>query len=256
MVTIKTQEEIIKLKDGGKILAIILNEVIKNVKKGVSTEYLEELAKKRIKEAGAEPSFLNYKNKAEDVSFPTCLCASINSAIVHGPACPKQILRSGDVIGLDLGIKYKGLFTDMARTVIVGKADQKAKKLIKVAKKSLEIAQKQVKPGNHISDVSRAVQVYAEKEGFGVVKSLVGHGVGYAVHEPPRIPNYVEKNQPIIELKEGMVLAIEPMLTVGDPELITADDGWTQITKDGSLTAHFENTVVVTNNGYEVITKK
>lgn len=255
MVTIKSKKEIELLREGGKILASILEEIVKEAKVGVSTAELEKMAEKRIKKAGAQSSFKNYKNKVEDKPFPTCLCTSINSEIVHAPSLPGRKIKNGDVLGLDLGIKYKGLYTDMAVTIGVGKVNQMARKLIKVTKKALVLAQSQIKPGNYVADISKAVQDFAQKEGFNVVRSLVGHGVGYAVHEEPRVPNYIEANQPKIELKEGMVLAIEPMVTVGSYILETKGDGWTQVTVDGSLAAHYENTVVVTKNGCEVLTK-
>ncbi|RJR32016.1 type I methionyl aminopeptidase [Candidatus Parcubacteria bacterium] len=255
MIRIKTKKEIEILKEGGKILAEVLYEVMNHAAPGIFSSELEELANKRIKSFGAEPSFKNYQGSKDDIPFPSSLCCSINEAVVHGPCFPGQELKTGDVVGFDLGIKFKDLYTDMARTIGIGKIEKRARKLIDTTKICLELAQKQVKAGNSISDISAAVQNFAEKKGFGIVKNLVGHGVGYAVHEEPRIPNYVDLTQPKIELKEGIVLAIEPMLTMGKADLTVGKDGWTQITRDKSLTAHFENTVVVTATGFEVITK-
>lgn len=258
MLTIKKPEEIKVLQTGGKILAEVLSELIQQVKPGIKTSELDKLAEKLIKRKGGLPSFKNYKNKPEEKPFPTSICASVNEQLVHTPTSNYQ-LKNGDILSLDLGIKYpasdKGFFTDMAVTVPVGRVSQIARKLIKVTKKALELGINQIKPGNHISDISKAIQSYVESQGFSVIRQLVGHGVGYQVHEEPRIPNYLDKKQKDIQLKKGMVLALEPMVSVGDYPVKTLNDGWTVVTADGSLSAHFEHTVVVTQNGHEIITK-
>jgi methionyl aminopeptidase len=216
-----------------------------------------------IKKAGARPSFKGYKSDLERKEFPTALCVSINNQVVHAPSLPSRRLAAGDIVGIDLGIEYpfengeKGFYTDMAVTIPVGKISAEAKKLIKATKKSLGMAIAEVKPGNHLSDIGRAVQNCIESQGFSVVRDLVGHGVGYAVHEDPQIPNFIVKNGKFedAELKPRMVLAIEPMVNAGSPEIKSMPDGFTIETLDGCLSAHFEHTVAVTDGGCEVLTE-
>ncbi len=248
MISIKNQREIEFLRQGGKILARVLNTVMATVRPGVSTQELNDLAEKLILEAGAEPSFKNYQG------FPAVLCTSVNEQVVHAIPRPDVIIRDGDIIGLDLGLWYKGLCTDMARTVGVGHISNENRRLIRVTERALGKALAQVSPGNRIGDISAAVQRWVESQGFSVVRSLFGHGVGYAVHEEPRIPNYGRPHTgPVLET--GMVLAIEPMVTVGHYDVHTADDGWSISTRDRSLAAHTEDTVVVTDDGCEILTK-
>lgn len=257
MITIKNEQDIKHLKCAGKILASVLELVIKQVRPGVTTAELDDLAEKLILDAGCEPSFKEFSERGGVAKFPTTLCVSVNNEVVHTPASGR-VIESGDIMGIDVGLKYnvdgKNYFVDMAKTVPVGNINRLAKKLIRVTEKSLMLGISQIKPGNYISDISRAVQEYAESQGFSVVRQLVGHGVGFAVHEPPRIPNYVEPGALEIELKAGMVLAIEPMVNVGGWQIKTLDDGWTVVTADGSLSAHFEHTVVVTTSGHLVLT--
>ena len=254
MISIKTPEEIKILRQGGQILASVLREVAEKVRPGVTTEELNNLAQKQIKEAGAEPSFLGYKGSKHETPFTSSLCTSINNEIVHAPAVPSRELKEGDIIGLDLGVKFKGLFTDMAMTVPAGKISRQAKKLTKVTQKALDIAVKNIKPGKTLWDFGGAVQDYVEKQGLNVIRDLVGHGVGHAVHEDPRVPNYRMKGSDEVILKEGMVLALEPMVCTGNWELKTLDDGWTIVMADGGLGCHWEVTVVVTKRGCEVLT--
>jgi len=256
MITIKKAEEIKILRESGRILASVLNELMEATKPGVTTGELNQLAVDLIFEAGARPSFQGYCGSLKENPFPTALCTSVNEELVHAPALPPRELENGDIIGLDLGVEYKGFYTDMAVTVPVGKTSPEAMELIKVTKKALDKGLAEVKPGNFISDISRIIQRYVESSGFSVIRDLVGHGVGYKVHEEPRIPNFIEPGQPKIELKEGMVLAIEPMVSVGDWRVKTLPDGWTVVMADGSLAAHFEHTVVVTKKGYEVLTRE
>ena len=253
MISIKTAKEIKILREGGKILASVLREVAKKVKPGVPTIELDELAEKLIREAGGEPSFLNYKTRYDKISYPASLCVSKNDEVVHGIPSEDKILIEGDIVSLDLGMKYKGLYTDMAITMPVGEIDEKAKKLIEVCKKSLSKGIKAARSGATISDIGFAVQSYVEKRGFKVVRNLAGHGVGYEVHEEPEIPNFGRKGTGEI-LKEGMVLALEPMITDGSYEIFLDNDNWTWKTKDGSLAAHFEHTIVVTKKGGEILT--
>jgi methionyl aminopeptidase len=253
MITVKSPEEIKILREGGRRLALVLYEVAERVKPGLATIGLDELAEKLIKKAGGEPSFKNYKGPGDKIPFPASLCISINDEIVHGIPSKDRILKEGDIVSLDLGMKYKNLYTDMAITVPVGQINNQAKKLIKVAEKSLGEGIKVIKEGNYIGDIGFSIQSYVEKKGFNVVRKLVGHGVGYKAHEEPEIPNFGEKGTREI-LKSGMVLALESMITVGSPDIVLDSDNWTWKTKDGSLTAHFEHTVAVTKTGADVLT--
>lgn len=253
MITIKTLEEIKTLKEGGKRLASILYEVAEKVKPGIATIKLDELAEELIIKAGGQPSFKNYKTADDKFFYPASLCVSINEEIVHGIPNAERILKDGDIVSLDLGMKYKNLYTDMSITVPVGKINKEAEKIIKATKKSLDMGIKATKEGARVGDIGFAIQSYAEKNGFNVVRKLVGHGVGYKVHEMPDVPNFGKKGTGL-KLKEGMVLALEPMLTVGSPEIILGKDNWTWKTKDGSLSALFEHTVAVTKNGVEILT--
>lgn len=254
MITIKTPEEIKILREGGKILASVLRQVAEKVGPGIATIELDKLAERLIKEAGGEPSFKNYKTRDDRIPFPASLCVSINDEVVHGIPSKERILQESDIVSLDLGLKYKNFYTDMAITVPVGKVNSLAKKLIEKTKKSLEKGIKAAKEGKQIGDIGYAIQTYVYKNGFSVVRNLVGHGVGYAAHEEPEIPNFGRKGTGEI-LREGMVLAIEPMITAGGLELVLDKDNWTWRTKDGSLSAHFEHTVVITKKGAEILTK-
>ncbi len=263
MITIKTKEEIKTLREGGKILAAILNKLAEMVKPEVTTGELEDRASELIKKAGGRPSFKKYKSKHDRKAFPTTLCTSINNEVVHAPSIPARKLNKGDIIGLDLGMAYpsgpgkKELYTDMAVTVGVGKISDQAQELIQVTEESLKHAINQVKPDNVLDNIGVAIQSIAEvAKGFSVVRELVGHGVGYDVHEEPKVPNYVvqgKKSESII-LKPGMVLAIEPMVNVGGWKIETLEDGFTVVTADSSLSAHFEHTVAVVESGYEILT--
>lgn len=258
-ITIKTPAEIVKLRKGGRILAGILKKVAEIARPGVKAIELDSLARKLIKEAGspreaggeagATPSFEGFGQPP----YPAVLCVSVNEGLVHCVPGERE-LKSGDVVGLDLGIWYEGLCTDMAITVGVGKISGEAKKLIKVTKKSLDIAISQVRPENTLGDIGYAVQSYVEKNSFSVIRKLVGHGVGYQVHEPPQIPNFGSKGHGEV-LKEGMVLALEPMVAVGHHDIEVLDNQWDIVMRDKSLSAHFEHTVAVTENGCEILTR-
>lgn len=257
MITIKKPEEIEVLRQGGKILAEVLAELVRQTRPGIKTIELNQIAEELIFQKGGIPSFKNYRSQRGEPAFPTTICASVNEQIVHVPASDYQ-LKEGDVLNIDIGMKYpaeNGLFTDMAVTVGVGQISQLARKLIKVTKKSLELGIAQVKEGNTINDIAKAIQDYVEGQGFSVIRQLVGHGVGYQVHEEPRIPNYVDGRDGNVKLKAGMVLAIEPMVSAGDYLIKTLEDQWSVVVADGSLGAHFEHTVVVTESGYEILTK-
>lgn len=259
MIIIKTKKEIEIMKEGGNILAEVMRKLTKEVKPGITTGYLEKMACDLISKAGGRPSFKGYKAILNAKGFPTALCASINDEVVHGPALPSRELKNGDIIGLDLGMEYpkkNGYYTDMAVTAPVGKINKEIKKLINTTKKSLELAIKQVKPGNNLNDIGRAIQKCAEENGFSVVRDLVGHGVGTDVHEEPQIPNYeiFDNSLDNVVLKEGMTIAIEPMINIGDYKIKCAKDGFTILTKDESISAHFEHTVAVTENGHKILT--
>jgi len=254
MITIKTKEEIEILKEGGKILAEVLNEISKMAKPGVSTGFLNKKSKEMILASGALPSFEGFKAGFSSRPYPATICASLNEVVVHGLPRDEIILKDGDILKLDLGVKYKNLFTDAAITVGIGKMTDEKNKLISVTKHALELAINEVKPGNHIGDIGYAIENYVEKEGFSVVKVLVGHGVGYAVHEEPNVPNYGRKGGGLI-LKSGMVLAIEPMVTLGSDKVRESKDGFGYETIDGSFSAQFEHTVAVTDDSHLILTK-
>lgn len=253
MVTIKNPKEIKALREGGKILASIMEKIKAEIAPGKNTDALDKLAEKLVFANGGAPAFKGYGGDAGK-PFPATICASINSEVVHGIPAKEKILRYGDIIKIDIGIKYKNLFTDMARTFPVGNISQEAQKLVEVTEQSFWEGAGKMKAGNFLSDYSRTVQEYAEGQGFSVVRNLVGHGIGKELHEDPHIPNYYNRKYQDLRLAAGMVLALEPMINEGKFETILEKDGWTFKTKDGKLNAHYENTVLVTDKGVEVLT--
>jgi len=248
---IKTDQEIEIIAEGGKILHDILRATADLVKPGISTGELNEYAENGITKAGGRPSFKGYGTKKNP--FPAGLCTSINSVVVHGIPSSKINLKEGDIITLDIGMEYKKLYTDTAITVPVGRISPEAKKLIDITKRSLNNAITQAIAGNTIGDIAFATQKTAEDAGFSVVRDLVGHGVGYDVHEDPAVPCYGKKGSGI-KLQEGMVLAIEPMVCQGEYFLQYEPDGWTISTKDEGLAAHFEHTIAITKKGARILT--
>ncbi|MDA2921660.1 type I methionyl aminopeptidase [Patescibacteria group bacterium AH-259-L07] len=260
VIFIRIPEEIEIMRTAGKILASVLSRVVSDVKPGISTFELDGLAEDLIVKAGAKPAFKGYPPPRTPASpgsrgaYPHTLCTSINEQVVHAIPSKDQVIQSGDIIGLDCGVLYQGYYADMAVTIPVGKISSKAKRLIKVTKKSLDIALNTIKPGIHLGDLSYAVQSYVEKNGFSVVRQLSGHGIGKNLHEEPTILNYGKPDTGIV-LKQGMTVAIEPMVNIGHWKVKTLDDGWTVATDDGSLSAHFEHTIVITKKGCEVLTK-
>lgn len=248
---VKKPEEIKLIAEGGKILGDILKRTASLVRPGISTLDLNDYAEAEMRKAGGRPSFIGYGTRKNP--FPAGLCTSINDAVVHGVPSSKDILQEGDIVGLDIGMQYKGFYTDTAVTVPVGKVSSLAQRLIEVTKKSLAAAIAQAKPGNKIGDIGFAAQSVGEDAGFSMVRDLVGHGVGYAVHEDPAIPNYGKKGTGE-ELVEGMVIAIEPMVCEKKPHVYFDTDGWTIRTHDGGLAAHFEHTVVITSKGAKILT--
>lgn len=254
MITIKTKEEIEILKQGGKILSDVLKELEKLAKPSISTGFLNQKAHEMILARGGEAAFLNYHPDFMEKPYPAALCASLNEVVVHGLPSNEVILKEGDILKLDLGVKYKNLFTDAAITVGIGKLTEEKQKLIDITKKALELAIKEVKPGNHIGDIGFAIENYVESSGFYVIEILVGHGVGYEIHEEPSIPNYGKKGKGP-ELRPGMVIAIEPMVSLKTKEVQLSKDGFGYETLGGSLSAHFEHTVAVTEDGHEILTE-
>jgi len=247
MIKIKSPEEIKIMAEGGKILAKIIKELEKKVKQGITTRELDKVAEDLVLKSGGRCSFKGYDG------FPNCLCTSINEEIVH--AIPSdRILEEGDIFSLDLGILYKGFHTDMAITVPVGKVSSDILRLIRITKKSLKRGIKKMKPGNTIGDIGNTIQRYVESQGFNVVRELCGHGIGREIHEDPKILNYGKRHTGE-KIKEGMVLCIEPMITMGDWKLKKSKDGHGWETQDGSLSAHFEHTIAVTKDRCKILTE-
>lgn len=246
MITIKSKREIELLKNAGNIVYQTHQYLKPYIKEGITTKELDKLAEDFIRSKDATPSFKGYEG------FPSTLCTSINSEVVHGFPSDRK-LKNGDIISIDIGACYKGYHGDSAWTYTVGEVDEKTKQLLEDTEKSLFIGLEQVKPGNRIGDIGYAIEQYARKHNLGVVRELCGHGVGTSVHEDPEVPNYgIPNTGP--RLKEGMVIAVEPMLTLGSPKVFLHDNDWTVDTQDGSLSAHFEHTVVVTKDGYQILT--
>lgn len=241
------------MREGGKILAGIMEKIAQKVAPGKNTQELDKLAEELVFTNGGSPSFKGYSGNAGR-EFPAAICASINSEVVHGIPAKKKILKNGDIFKIDIGMKYKSLHTDMARTFAVGDVSPEAKKLIEVTEKSFWEGVKKIGPGKKLSGYSKAVQKYVEVNGFSVVRNLVGHGVGKGLHEDPQIPNYFNKKYQDVKLAPGMTLALEPMVNAGGFETILGHDGWVFKTKNGSLSAHYENTVLITEKGVEVLT--
>lgn len=253
-VLIKTKEQIKGIEQSSNILAKTLEDLSKKVVPGVSTLDLENYARKKIKEHGATPAFLNYKPHGAKRPYPAALCVSINNEVVHGiPNEKPKILNDGDIVTLDLGVNFKGFFSDSAITVPVGKIDDNAKKLLKATKEALSEAIKIAKPGKKTGDIGFAIEKVARKYGFSSAKDLGGHGVGIYPHEDPFIPNWDCANQGVV-LEEGMVLAIEPMLNEKSGEVKILSDGYTFVTKDGGRSAHFEHTVVINKKTTKILT--
>jgi methionyl aminopeptidase len=247
MISLKSEREISQMRIAGGIVAQILEEMVNKVKPGISTGELDKFAESRCKDLKVTPAFKGYHG------FPASVCISINDEVVHGIPSSKRILKDGDIVGLDFGVIYEGWFGDSARTVAVGKISSEAQKLLDVTRGSLQAGIAECREGNRIFDIGHAVQKYVEGYGFGVVREFVGHGIGRALHEEPQVPNYGPKGKGLL-LKAGMVLAIEPMINAGSHEVKVLSDGWTAVTVDRSLSAHFEHTVAITRNGPEILT--
>lgn len=238
----------------GVHLAEALKAVEKKVAPGVSTHELDMYAREVIKSLGDEPAFLDYQPEGARFPFPAALCTSVNDEVVHGMPKEDVILKEGDIISIDLGLIHEGVIADHAMTVAVGKVDQKVKELLRATKESLDVGIKAIKPGAHVGDIGYAIESYIKPKGYGIVRELAGHGVGREIHEDPYVPNYGTKGTGAL-LKPGMVIAIEPMINLGSRGVIFEKDGYTVRTKDGSPSAHFEHTVLITEKGAEVLTK-
>lgn len=246
-INIKTKKEIEVIEEGGRILARLMKRLEEMAKPGIATKELDRVAENLILESGATPAFKGFKN------YPATLCTSINKVIVHGLPSDHK-LKEGDILSLDLGLKYKDYFTDMAITFPIREVSPEIQRLIRTAKKALKRGIKKVRPGNTFGDIGNTIQRYVEDQGFNVVRDLCGHGIGKNLHEEPQILNYGKRNSGPV-LKEGMVFCIEPMITVGSWEIKRSIDGQGWETKDGSLSAHFEHTVAVANNECRILTR-
>jgi methionyl aminopeptidase len=253
MINIKTAEEMEIMREGGKRLAFIMNELEKKILSGISTQKIDKIAEKLILEAEGIPSFKGYGGSKRP--FPATICASINNEIVHGIPQKEVILRGGDIFKIDIGMKYKGMHSDMARTFAVGKIDKEKQKIIDVVRESFYQGIGAIKAGKKMNRYCKAVQKYVEKNGFSVVRNLVGHGIGKKLHEFPQVPNYYERGACKFKLEPGMTFALEPMITAGDFETKLGKDGWVFETRDGSLSAHWENTILITKEGIEILTE-
>lgn len=247
MITLKSPREIDQMRQAGAVVALILDEMAKKVAPGVSTHDLDRWAESRCKELGVKPAFKGYHG------FPGCVCTSINDEVVHGIPSKKRVLKEGDVIGIDFGVIRDGWFGDSARTVAVGKIKPETQKLLEVTEKSLHLGIEQCREGNRLFDIGHAIQNYVEGFGYGVVREFVGHGIGRALHEEPQVPNFGPRGKGLA-LKVGMVLAIEPMINAGSPGVKVLSDGWTAVTADQSLSAHFEHTVAILPEGPRILT--
>ena len=246
MITLKSQPEIETMREAGRIVGLAHEAIAKAIRPGITTLELNAIAEKVIRDHGAIPSFLGYGG------FPASICASINNVLVHGIPDHTR-LKDGDIISIDIGACYKGYHGDSAWTHAVGEISDEAKNLMKITRESLFVGLQQAKPGNRLGDICHAIGEYVESHGYSVPVDYTGHGIGTEMHEEPAIPNYGKAGRGVL-LKEGMTLAIEPMVHAGKPQTRVLQDDWTVVSKDGSLAAHYEHTIVITSTGYEILT--
>lgn len=246
-VTIKSEPEIEKMREACRLISIVHDELGKALKPGMSTWEIDHLGEEMIRSFGCVPNFLNYNG------YPASICVSVNNEVVHGIPSKKRIIQEGDIVSLDAGLIYQGYHSDAARTHAVGEISKEAKQLIEVTRDSFFEGMKYAKPGNHLHDISQAIQNYAESFGYGVVRDLTGHGIGRHLHEDPSIPNFKPVGRGI-KLRPGMTLAIEPMINAGTWQVDWLSDNWTVVTRDGSLSAHYENTILITEGEPEIMT--
>ncbi len=247
MISVKSSKQIEKMRESGKLTKELFLVLEDKIKPGISTKELDTVAYNFYKKHGAIPNFLNYEG------YPATICASINDEVVHGIPSEKTILRDGDIVSIDMGCILDGWHSDAARTFGVGKITDEAQKLIDNTRESFFKGIEVIKHGVKLGDVSHTIETFLEERGYGVVRDLVGHGIGRELHESPEVPNFGKAGKGV-RLAQGMTLAIEPMVTAGDYHVALLDDGWTVVTRDGSLAAHYENTVVVTRDGCEILT--
>lgn len=245
-VSIKSGREIELMREAGRILAHVHDELGKMLKPGISTLDIDRTGERLIRSFGCVPSFKNYNG------YPASICVSVNDEVVHGIPNKHRILREGDIVSLDAGVIYNGYHSDAARTHAIGQISSEAQQLIRVTKECFFEGIKYARAGNHLNDISSAIEAYAKHFGYGVVRDLVGHGVGKALHEDPEVPNFSQKRKGI-RLRPGMTLAIEPMINMGRGDVVWQDDDWTVVTDDGSLSAHYENTVLITEGEPEIL---
>ena len=246
-VSIKTAREIELMRQSARLLEDVFASLEAAVRPGISTNEIDRLGEKLIREHGCEPNFLHYNG------YPASICVSVNDEVVHGIPHNAHILQEGDIVSLDAGLIYKGYHSDMARTFGVGEISEEAKKLIQVTRQSFFEGIKMAKPGNHLYDISNAIDSYVTPHGYGIVRDLVGHGIGTKLHEDPQVPNFAQKKRGLL-LRAGMTLAIEPMINMGRADVEWLDDDWTVVTEDGSLSAHYENTILITDGEPEILT--
>jgi methionyl aminopeptidase len=246
-IILKTERDLETMRPACEVASTVLEEVGAFIKPGLTTREVDDFAAARMRHYGAKSAFLGYRK------FPRQICISVNEEVVHGLAGPRR-LEFGDIVSLDIGVTYRGYIGDTAKTVAVGGCDVRAQRLMDVTEQALYEGIAQALPDRRVVDISRAVQSYVEANGFSVVREFVGHGVGRTVHEEPQVPNFVEKNAASPRLRPGMTLAIEPMVNAGTPQVVVLSDGWTVVTKDGQLSAHFEHTVLVTEAEPEILT--
>jgi methionyl aminopeptidase len=247
-VVLKSSQEIEKMRRAGQVVREVLELVRSRVKPGATTYDLEKAAQERLTQLGVKAAFKGYHG------FPCVLCTSVNSEVVHGIPSPKRVLKQGDIVSVDFGVVVDGYYGDAAITVPVGKVAPDAERLLKVTEASLHAGIAAIRPGATLGDVGAAVQRVVERVGFSVVRDFVGHGIGAQMHEEPQVPNFGEAGRGM-KLKTGMVIAIEPMVNAGKPDVVVLDDGWTAVAKDGSMSAHFEHTVAVTADGSRILTE-
>ena len=255
MIVRKNAGELERMRRAGLLVWKILQELAGMVAEGVTTQDLEVAAERMMKDAGAKPAFKNYYVPAAGSRYPFVLCTSVNEEVVHGMPSAKRKLKPGDIVSIDTGVQIDGFFGDSAITVPVGEVSEQVKRLLRVTQESLELAIGQARVGNRLFDICGTVQQHVESNGFSVVREYVGHGIGTKLHEEPQVPNYVDRKNENPRLKEGMVLAIEPMVNLGRPETTVKPDRWTAVARDGSYSAHFEHCVAITENGPWVLTR-
>ncbi len=246
-VTIKSPREIELMRESCRLLSNVFDHMAEQLHAGMTTQEIDRIGEKMIREAGCMPNFKNYNG------YPASICVSVNDEVVHGIPSKRRIVQEGDIVSLDAGLIYKGYHSDMARTFGVGKVTPEAEKLMTVTKQAFFEGIKYAKAGNHLHDISNAIDAYITGFGFSAVKDLVGHGIGTSLHEDPQIPNFTQKRRGLV-LKAGMTLAVEPMINAGGWEVTWLDDDWTVVTLDGSLSAHYENTILITDGEPEILT--